>query len=66
MDNYDNTPHTYTDRMLSITTALKGYRLMGEIFFEALVHYLSPPKSCQTSQCEVPNIELGHWKKAVS
>lgn len=42
MDNYDNTPHTYTDRMLSITSALKGYRLMAEKFFEALVHYLSP------------------------
>lgn len=42
MDNYDNTPHTYTDRMLSITAPLKGYGLMGGKFFEALVHYLSP------------------------
>lgn len=42
MDNYDNTLHTYTDRMLSITSSLKGCRLMAEKFFEALVHYLSP------------------------
>lgn len=42
MDNYDNTPHTYTDRMLSITSSLKDYRLMAKKFFEALVHYLSP------------------------
>lgn len=42
MDNYDNTPHAYTDRMLSITSSLRGYRLMAEKFFEALVHYLSP------------------------
>lgn len=42
MDIYDNTPHTYTDKMLSITMALKGHRLMGGKFFEALVHYLSP------------------------
>lgn len=42
MDNYDNRPHTYTDGMLSITSSLKGCRLMAEKFFEALVHYLSP------------------------
>lgn len=42
MDNYDNTPHAYTDRMLSITSSLKSCRLMAEKFFEALVHYLSP------------------------
>lgn len=42
MDNYDNTLHTYTDRMLSITSRLKASRLMAEKFFEALVHYLSP------------------------
>lgn len=43
MDNYDNTLHTYTDRMLSITSCLKAYGLMAEKFFEALVHYLPPP-----------------------
>lgn len=43
MDNYDNTLHTYTDRMLSITSCLKAYRLIAEKFFEALVHYLSSP-----------------------
>lgn len=42
MDNYDNTLHTYTDRMLSITSRLKACRLTAEKFFEALVHYLSP------------------------
>lgn len=64
-DNYDNTPHTYTDRMLSITVALSGCRVMGEKFFEALVHYLSPSSksnSSQTSRCEVPGTELGHRK----
>lgn len=29
MDNYDNMPHTYTDRMLSITSPLKGWLTDG-------------------------------------
>lgn len=68
MDNYDNTPHTYTDRMLSIIVVLSGCRVMGEKFFEALVHYLSPSfkgESSRTSRCEVPSIELGHRKTIV-
>ncbi|CAB1460726.1 unnamed protein product [Pleuronectes platessa] len=59
MDNRDNTPHTYTDRMLSITSSLKGYGVMAEEFFEALVRYLERGER-ERSQASVkhPHIEL--------
>lgn len=54
MDNYDNTLHTYTDRMLSITSPVTIQTNDRKFLWGTC------SRDSQSIQCEVPDIELGH------
>lgn len=66
-DNHDNTPHTYTDGMLSITSpCLKAYTLMAGKWFEAFVTFPHSQGGGRAPSCASVKgcgwIELGQGK----